>query len=172
MLPAYELAKASKTFFGGAPWRHWHADLPMTFKVSGLVERTFEGCIMGSGGSEFGVALYEEKGAMAKLVGCLKAGQQKDAARLKCIAVTFNEAPAFASEILERVIGGPLLPVPTRVERGRMGTPSATDILVLAAALSATAGLTPSAPVGVGGVSDGRGAVTARVTAAEGEQDS
>lgn len=57
MRPAYELVKASKDFFAGTPWRHWHADLPLTLEVSGLIGRTFEGCIMGSGGGEFGVAL-------------------------------------------------------------------------------------------------------------------
>ena len=165
MLPAYELAKASRKFFESAPWQHWHADLAMTFVVTGLVDRTFEGCIMGSGGSEFGVALYEEKGALEKIVKLGKAGRQKDAAQLRCIAVTFDEAPTFAREILETVIGGPVLPIPTRVEGGRMGPPSATDLLVLAAALRASAGLAPSTPIGVGGVTGAQGAVTVKVTA-------
>jgi hypothetical protein len=164
MLPAYELAKASRKFFGGAPWQHWHADLAMKFVVTGLVDRIFEGCVMGSGGSEFGVALYEEQGAMGKLVRLGKAGRQEEAAQMRCIAVTFNEAPAFARELLETVVGGPILPVPTRVERGRMGPPSATDILVLAAALLATSQLTPSTLIGIGEVTDDSGSVTVKVS--------
>ncbi len=80
MLPAAELAKASAKFLKGAPWQYWHSDLPMKFEASGLVERAFEGCIMGSGGSEYGLALYEERSAMEKLVKLHKAGKQKQAA--------------------------------------------------------------------------------------------
>lgn len=165
MLPAAELAKASAKFLKGAPWQHWHSDLPMKFAVSGLVERTFEGCIMGSGGSEYGIALYEEPGAMEKLVRLHEAGQQKQAAQMKCIAITFDAAPQFAHDVLLEVIGVPVLPVPTRVERGKMGPPSAIEILTLAAAMVAASGLTPSTPVSIGGVSDGRGSVTVKVTA-------
>lgn len=83
---------------------------------------------------------------------------------MTCIAVTFNEAPAFARELLETVVGGPILPVPTRMERGRMGPPSATDILVLAAALLATSQLTPSTLIGIGEVTDDSGSVTVKVS--------
>jgi hypothetical protein len=165
MLPAGELAKASSKFLRGAPWQHWHSDLPMKFEVSGLVERTFEGCVMGSGGSEYGIALYEEPGAMEKLVTLHKAGREKDARQMRCIAVTFDAAPDFAAEALQQVIGAPILPMPTRVERGKMGAPAGGEILVLAAALVAASGLTPSTPVSIGGVSDGRGSVTVKVTA-------
>lgn len=120
MRPAYELAKSSKHFFAGAPWRHWHADLPLTFEVSGLVDRTFEGCIMGSGGGEFGVALYEEKGALEKIVALGKAGRQKDAAQLKCIAVTFNEVPARSSRRSSVV---PSCRCPRGSKGGRWGHP-------------------------------------------------
>jgi hypothetical protein len=165
MLPASELARASAKFFAAAPWQYWHADLPMKFEVSGLVERTYEGCIMGSGGSEYGVALYEEQGAMERLVRLHKTGQQKKAAQMKCVVVTFDPAPDFARDVLVEVIGVPVLPVPARVERGRMGPPVAADILALGAALVAASGLTPSTPISIGGVSDGRGSVTVKVTA-------
>jgi hypothetical protein len=137
----------------------------MKFELSGLVERTYEGCIMGSGGSEYGIALYEEQGAMEKLVRLHKAGQQKKAAQMKCVAVTFDPAPDFAREVLVEAIGVPVLPVPARVERGRMGPPVAAEILALASALVAASGLSPSTPISIGGVSDGRGSVTAKVTA-------
>ncbi len=165
MLPAGELARASATFLAAAPWQYWHADLPMKFEVSGLFERTFEGCIMGSGGREYGIALYEEQGAMEKLVRLHRAGQQKQAAQMKCVVVTFDPAPDFARDVLVEAIGVPVLPVPARVERGRMDPPMAADILVLAAALVAASGLTPSTQISIGGVSDGRGSVTAKVTA-------
>lgn len=165
MLPAAELAKASARFLKSAPWQHWPSDAAMTFEASGLVERAFEGCIMGGGGQEYGVALYEEQGAMEKLVKLHQAGKQKQAAQMPCIAVTFDAAPEFAHEVLLEVIGVPVLPVPTRVERGKMVPPSAVEILALAAALVAASGLTPSTPVGIGGVSDGRGSVSVKVTA-------
>lgn len=165
MLPAAELVTASAKFLAAAPWHRWDSDLPMTFEVSGLVQRTYEGCIMGSGGQEFGIAMYEDRGAMAKLAKLHQAGRQMDAMRLKCIGVTFDPAPAFASEVLQQAIGAQVLPVPVRVERGGMGPPSAAEMLTLAAGLVATSGVTPSTPVGIGGVSDGRGSVTVKVTA-------
>ena len=165
MLPAFELAKASATFLKGAPWQYWHSDAPVIFAVKGLVDRIFEGCIMGNGGSEFGVALYENAGSMGKLVSLHRAGKQREAAQMECIAVTFDPAPPFAQATLEAVIGVPALPIPTRVRGGKMNPPSAEDILVLAAALVGAAGLTSTTRVGIGGINQEGIGITVKVTA-------
>jgi hypothetical protein len=165
MLPAGELAKASGKFLRSAPWQYWHSDLGMRFDASGLAERTFEGCIMGSGGSEYGIALYEEQGAIEKLVKLHEMGRQREARAMNCFAVTFDPAPAFAAQALAEAIGVPVVPVPMRLEGGKPGALSAAEILLLAAALVASSGLTPSTPVSIGGVSDGRGSVTVKAMA-------
>ena len=120
---------------------------------------------MGSGGGEYGIALYEERGSMEKLVRLHRAGRQKEVRQMKCIAVTFEPAPEFAAEALRSVIGVPVLPVPMLLERGEVVPLMGTHILLLAAALVAASGLTPSTPTSIGGVSDGCGSVTVKITA-------
>ena len=68
-------------------------------------------------------------------------------------------------EALKRVIGVPVVPVPMLLERGKVVPLMGTHILLLAAALVAASGLTPSTPTSIGGVSDGRGSVTVKITA-------
>ena len=97
MLPAGQLASAAAKFFRAAPWQHWHSDLPMTFEASGAVAQTFEGCLMGNAGQEYGVALYEEKGAIEKLLKLHdEEGKPSAAKQVSCISVTFDAAPDFA----------------------------------------------------------------------------
>lgn len=55
--------------------------------------------------------------------------------------------------------------VTARIDRGKMVSPSAVEILTLGAALVAVSGLTPSTSLGIAGVSDGRGRVTVKVRA-------
>ena len=55
--------------------------------------------------------------------------------------------------------------LPMLLERGKVVPLMGTHILLLAAALVAASGLTPSTPTSIGGVSDGRGSVTVKITA-------
>jgi hypothetical protein len=50
---------------------------------------------VGSGGNEYGIALYEEQGALEKLVHLHKRARKKQTAQMKCIAVTFGPAPGW-----------------------------------------------------------------------------
>jgi hypothetical protein len=122
-----------------APWQYWHADYGIRFELYGLAEHTFEGCIMGGGGGEYGVALYDEKGAR-------QAPQGRTARRSKANEMSrgsVRSGTRSCAEALQRVIGVPVLPVPMRLEHGRHGAVSGGEILALAAALVATSGLTP-----------------------------
>lgn len=102
---------------------------------------------------------------MEKLGRLHKAGRLAESRQMRSFAVTFDQAPDFVARALAQVIGLPVLPVPTRIADGKMHPPFGGEILVLAAALVAASGLTPSTRVSIRGVSDGRGNVTVKITA-------
>src|SRR5262249_54862523 len=79
----------------------------------------FEGSIMGNGGQEFGLALYEKAGAIERIATYVDAGRMDMARREDCIAVTLDAKPRFAVDALKDAFGLPRVPYPMRLKRGR-----------------------------------------------------
>lgn len=98
---------------------------------------------MGSGGQEYGIALYEEKGAIAKLSRLFDDGRVHEAAKIRSIAVTMDDEPLWAIKAMKDAFGLARLPVTMKVARGAPGPVDATDLATLATALMAVAQLTP-----------------------------
>jgi hypothetical protein len=72
-------------FCQAAPWRFWCDNDPLTLSIS---SKEYEACIMGAGGQEYGVALYDRRGAVKKLARLIDAGRMRDAAAFGNLAVT------------------------------------------------------------------------------------
>ena len=98
---------------------------------------------MGAGGQEYGIALYEEKGAIEKLSRLYDEGRVPEAATLRSIAVTMNDEPVWAIKAVKEAFGLARLPLPMKVARGAPGPVDAIDLATLATALMAVAKLTP-----------------------------
>lgn len=141
--PIPEFLHASAAFMKAKPWRHWDNEDIVELDVTGARERTYEASIMGCGGEEYGIALYEEKGAIAKLTRFFDAGRMHEAAKLRSIAVTMDDEPMWAIRALKEVFGLARVPVPIKVARGAPGPVDALDLVTLTAALRAIAQLSP-----------------------------
>lgn len=136
---------AARDFVSAAPWRHFkNADAIDFDVVQGGRKRTFEGCIMGAGGGEYGVALYPEAGSLARLARAIEGGRLQDARRIDALGLTIDDHPAWVATAVENALGQPVVIVPLillgRVVHGINGM----DLMLLAAAAGAAAQLDPA----------------------------
>jgi hypothetical protein len=141
--PIPEFLAASAAFMKARPWRHWANGDIVDVRVTGLREKQYETSIMGSGGQEYGIALYEEKGAISKLSRLYDEGRVHEAPNIRSIAVTMDDEPAWAIKAMKEAFGLARLPIPMKVARGAPGPVDAIDLATLATALLAVAQLTP-----------------------------
>jgi SEC-C motif-containing protein len=137
--------EACAEFWSSQPWELIESDEAVSVALTerGRTRET-EASVMGAGGEQFGVALYDEPGSIRRVADLVTAGRMKDASRVSALAVTFDEEPAWAAAALDDAFGLPRLPVPIRVSRGKGGTATTEELLDAAAVLEALAAL--SAP--------------------------
>ncbi|TMB34320.1 MAG: hypothetical protein E6J58_18770 [Deltaproteobacteria bacterium] len=125
-------------FCRATPWRFWSDNDPLSLTVSGS---EFEACIMGAGCQEYGIALYEQKGAVKKITRLIDAGRMQDAAALGSLAVTVDDEPRWAAKAIGDAFGAACVPVPLKISAGRPRQVDEGEMVTLAAALRAIAGL-------------------------------
>jgi hypothetical protein len=127
--------EACAAFWSARPWELFGSDdpVPVALTERGRTRKA-EASVMGAAGQEFGVALYDEPGAIRRVAALVTAGRMKETRDVSALAVTFDEEPAWAATALDAAFGLPRLPVPIRVRRGK-GGPATTEELLDAAAL-------------------------------------
>ncbi len=166
--PIVDFLDATSAFVHAAPWRYWDNGHVIDVRItrdSKTLE--YEGCIMGAGGLEFGLALYPEKGSIARLN---RVRSPRDARNVESIAVTMDDEPAWAIDALEEAFGLDGIPVPIRIAKGRPGPARSDDLATLAIALRAIADLRPTRrenEISFADDAQPRCAITARVRAPE-----
>jgi len=143
--PVEHFLSATSAFMQAEPWKHWKDDAVVDVRVSGLEDKTYEASIMGAAGIEYGLALYEGRGAMVKIARLQDEGRTREA-KVRAIAVTVDQKPAWALEPIEAASGLRGVPVPMKMADGGAGPVDAIDLATLAAALLAVAKLTPLQP--------------------------
>jgi hypothetical protein len=148
-------------FCRSAPWRFWCDNDPLALTVSGV---EYEACIMGAGGQEYGVALYDQKGAIKKITQLVDANRMHDAAALGSLAVTVDDKPRWAARAIGDAFGAECAPVPLKVSGARRQIDEA-EMVTLAAALRAIAELDPERLEATSDVLIAASRIVARVTA-------
>lgn len=169
-LGLYSLAVAALRFQTSAPWTLWRDDQPIEIVFSGGFKGSYEAAILGKGGVEFGLALYQGEGKVAKVAKLVKAGKGFQAQKVDSLALVFNDEPRFAVELFERLLGLPAVPTAIKLKGGKAVAVKESEVLALAAALNGLAALHPRARevVGDAGLAGhGPGLVKARVRAPE-----
>jgi len=151
------------------PWS-WLRNIDVVdFEIAspGHATRRFEGCVMGAGGQEYGVALYDEPGSLDRLADASHAGRRGQPHAIDAYGFTIDGGPVWVADAVGAAYGIRLVIVPIRVRGGRMRAATADDLTVMACAAAAAAHLTPvyrehSATIVVGDVAT---TATARVRA-------
>lgn len=168
------LFEACAAFWKAAPWEFIGSDEPIRVSLSNGRARTAEASVLGAGGEEFGLALYDEPDSIQRVAEAVGAGRMEAAARVASTAVTFDSEPAWAAKVFEDALGLPRLPVPLRIRNGKASPAKVEELRGLVAVLEAVTALARSddlepsvATVQVGGVK-----VTARVALPEDDEES
>jgi len=133
-------------------------------EVAGAEQGTFEASILGNGGREYGMALYQEKGALQKLTRLVDEGRMQEAL-LDSIVVTFHEKPAFAIHALEEALGLSRVPVPLRMKGGALQPFELGELVAVTGALRAASALKPRVRVVEAEAGSAAVQVTVRVSA-------
>ncbi len=134
---------ATAKFMKAKPWRYWSDSDALAVSVMGDVGQRFEGCIMGSGGQEFGLALYENAGALERIAAAVDADDFAEAAKEPALSLTLNFEPDWAAEAVHEAYGTTGIPIPIKLRGGQPVEMDATSMTLLAAALEAASKLTP-----------------------------
>jgi hypothetical protein len=90
---------------------------------------------------EYGVALYEQKGAVRKLARLVDAGRMRDAADLASLALTLDDEPRWAAKAIGDAFGAECVPIPLKISGGMPRPLDEEEMVTLATALRAIAGL-------------------------------
>jgi hypothetical protein len=125
----------------GHPWVYWGDRQPLDVEFSGALSGSYEGVVFASKEQGYGLALYEERGAVRRLIALQEAGAAEEARALPAIAVMLDDKPAYAVEALETAGRVPRLPIPLKTGPAGLAVPSTIECLGLVAALRAVASL-------------------------------
>lgn len=135
------LMQSATEFWQGHPWVYWGDRQLLDVRFSGALSGSYEGVIFASKEQGYGLALYEERGAVQKLIALQEAGAGEEARALPAIAVMLDDKPAYAVEALERAGRVPRLPIPLKTSPAGLTVPSTVECLGLVATLRAVASL-------------------------------
>jgi hypothetical protein len=138
------LMQAATEFWNAHPWVYWDERQPIRFVFHGAVEHAYEGSIFGSKEQGFGLALYEDVGALEQLLALQATGDIGMARKLPAIGVMLDDRPPYAVEALQAAKQVPRLPIPIKTGESGAAVPTAVECLALIAALRASSVLTAS----------------------------
>ncbi len=129
------LLDATAALIRAEPWEAWTNEEVFTVHLEGAVRGTRELSVMGSGGSEFGFALFDRAGSVERVSMSGLPGGNVDVLIPDSLGVTLEDEPVWVTKAVKDVTGLPFVPDVMRVQRNtpRMGN---TEELVLAAAVA------------------------------------
>ncbi len=129
---------ACAAFWAARPWELFGSDeaLPVQLATGGRWQDR-ELSILGAGGQEFGVGLYDNPGSIDLVSGAMALGQTNAVRQVNALSATFDEEPGWAASAFADAFGLPRLPVALRVKKGRASVISTVELLQLAAVLEA-----------------------------------
>ncbi|HTP30426.1 MAG TPA: SEC-C domain-containing protein, partial [Anaeromyxobacteraceae bacterium] len=164
-LATIRLLEAFAVFWKARPWERFNGDdpLPITVALGGSVSGR-EASVMGMGGEQFGIALYEQPGSVRRMGELVDAGKFADVHKIPAVAVTIDPEPEYAVRAVKEAFGIPGVPVPMAIRKGRAQPASREDMVALAAALEAVAQLMPGGNEGRAAAEVGTLRCEARVT--------
>lgn len=155
-----ELAEALATFLRSEPWTIVDADEALRVELQ-KPTRTYEGCVMGQGGEEFGLALYHQPGSVQRIHDLSDADRSPEEMMFPCTTVLVESEPRFAADVMKEFVGLAIVPRLLHVRHGEVEPLAESDVAAMVAALKAVGALARSQPgVGTAEMSKARVSVT------------
>jgi hypothetical protein len=163
--------EACAAYWRARPWQLIDSDEAIRVElVQGSRRRLAEASVLGAGGEEFGLAVYDEPGSIRRVAEAMDRGEPHAAARVLATAVTFDDEPAWAARTFEDAFDLPRFPVPLRIRKGKPAPAGSDDLPLLTAVLEALVELAGSGELAPGEatVNAGGAVVSARVSLPDG----
>lgn len=138
------LMQSATEFWNAHPWIFWDERQPIRFHFHGALEHVYEGSVFGSKEQGFGLALYEDQGALETLMEMHSHTGAMPARRLPAIGVMLDDRPAYAVEALAAAGQVPRLPIPIKTGESGAAVPAPAECIALVAALRSLGSLSVS----------------------------
>ncbi|MGH2898917.1 MAG: DUF7309 domain-containing protein, partial [Solirubrobacteraceae bacterium] len=135
-----ELIDAAVAFEAAEPWHVFEPDEPLSIRIDAS-GRELEGCVLGAGGEEFGLALYHQAGSIDRVHTCVKDGRPKAARSLACTTMLLAYDSSCSVEAVRAMTGVELAPLVFHITRGGPRAAGPDDVAVLVAGLRAVTAL-------------------------------
>lgn len=129
------LLREASRFWEAEPWNFLDNDLPLRIKVTGALKKEFEGAVMGSGGLEYGLALYQP-GALERINAGVTTSEDS-------LTFSFDDEPEYAVEAVRDMYGVPLFPFPLKVRDRKSVNLDREDLELLSGIIAAVSSLIP-----------------------------
>ncbi len=130
-----ELIQAAFVLYEAAPWEAFDEEPYFDAELKGRRARRLEGALMGWGGEQRGLALYDTPGSIERLT------LGGDPLAFDALSLLIDDEPAFVADAIEAVTGSRFVPKVMRLKGGRPRPPDLDDIMALAACARAAAQL-------------------------------
>lgn len=136
--------RAASELVAHQPWSWLRDSDTVDFEIAtpDQPRRHFEGCVMGAGGQEYGIALYDQPGSLARLAGASQQGRPDDVRAIDACGFTLDDHPRWLADVVAEAYGVAVVLAPIRVRNGHVRAVSADDLTVMTAAAAAAAHLT------------------------------
>jgi hypothetical protein len=148
----YQFGTACAEFCKASPWRYNFAQDTVQITFVGSVQKRAEAKVLGAAGKEYGLIIFWGLGANARITTLRDARSVADAAGIDVLGVTFTDEPAFAIDGMVRAYGLNRLPMPLKVQSGKLVTVDDIDLMLLATALQGLSALSDEGVDGSGHV--------------------
>lgn len=135
-----ELIDAAVAFEAAEPWNVFESDEPLSIRIDSA-GRELEGCVLGAGGEEFGLALYHQAGSIDRVHTFVEEGRPEAARSLACTTVLLAHDSSCTVESVRAMTGVEVAPLVFHVTRGGPRAAGPEDVAVLVAGLRAVTAL-------------------------------
>ncbi|MBX3157112.1 MAG: SEC-C domain-containing protein [Deltaproteobacteria bacterium] len=135
-----ELIDAAVAFEAAEPWEVFDPDEPLSIRID-AAGRQFEGCVLGTGGEEFGLALYHQAGSIDRVHRFMQEGRPEAARALACTTVLLAHDDSCSVAAVHAMTGVELAPLVFHITGGRPRAAGPDEVAVLVAGLRAVTAL-------------------------------
>ena len=135
-----ELIDAAVAFEAAEPWHVFEPDEPLSIRID-ATGREFEGCVLGAGGEEFGLALYHQAGSIDRVHTFVQEGRPEAGRSIACTTMLLAYDSSCSVEAVRGMTGVELAPLVFHITRGGPRAAGPDDVAVLVAGLRAVTAL-------------------------------
>lgn len=154
-----ELIMATVDFERAEPWEKFLGDEAIELQIEGS-RTTYEGCVMGQAGEIYGLALYKDRGAVARVVELSQLGREGDTVAFDTMSLLLDREN-FAADAVAQLAGVRVAPMLMRLRRGEQLPLTEQEVMTMVAAMRAVVALARG-EVGIGACREGKKPVRVR----------